>query len=170
MYVCLLPDSNTSDINEPEFWQLDDEALSDSSDDAPSDMEISTNNPEYNRSLLLSKWIVYFFMLMHTRFKLSDAVLSFFLKFLTALFSILGLHSDICAGIKKLLPSSLHGVRALYKTPKFTRYVVCRKCHCLYYYEECQEGPQNQKRSKLCCFKPYPNHTQQQMRKSCGSV
>lgn len=162
--------SDLSD-GEPEVWELEGEEMGDFIADAPSDIEVnSTATSEYNRSLALSKWIVYFLMLMYTKFKLSDKVFSFFLKFLKVLLSILGSYSDICAGIAESLPSSLYGVRTLHNCPKFTKFVACKKCHCLYYLKDCQEGQHNHKRSKLCAFIQYPNHTQLRMRKPCGAT
>ena len=103
---------------------------------------------------------------MRTKFKLSDAALSFFLKFFAILFSILGSCSNICSGIAKSLPSSLYKIRSLCTFVTFTRFVVCKKCHTLYNINDCQQGTL----SKRCVHVAFPNHSQQRMRQPCGTI
>ena len=103
---------------------------------------------------------------MRTKFKLSDAALSFFLKFFAILFSILGSCSNICSGIAKSLPSSLYKIRSLFTFVTFTRFVVCKKCHTLYNINDCQQGTL----SKRCVHVAFPNHSQQRMRQPCGTI
>ena len=121
-----------------------------------------------SQSQILSKWILHFLMLMQARFKLSDLVISSLLKFFSILFTILGKFSNVPADIAKLLPSSLYSAKLLEKQVKYTRYVACRKCHKLYYFNDCLEGSSNSKVSKCCSFKRFPNHPQQRMRMPCG--
>ena len=49
----------------------------------------------------LAKWIVHFLFFIQMKFRLSDMAISSFLRFFTALFTILGGFSDICFKIAK---------------------------------------------------------------------
>ena len=149
-----------------ETWQLEeeDQSLFDSSGDPPElEIKIDGSDP---KSTALSRWIVYFIMIMRSKFKLSDAALSFFLKFFTVFFSILGSYSNICYRIQKDIPSSLYQIHSMYNFIKFTRFVVCKRCHSLYHIKECQHGIQ----SKQCAFVAFPQHSQRRMRQPCGTL
>ena len=51
---------------------------------------------------------------------------------------------------------------------KFVRYVVCKKCHKLYYVSDCIEG--TTKKSKKCSFQRFPEHSMRHMRLPCDSL
>lgn len=74
-------------------------------------------------------------MFMQSKFKLSDAATSTLLKFFIVLFKVLGGFSSIAASIVESLPSSLRAARLLDGETKFTRYVVCKKCHRIYFFK-----------------------------------
>ena len=55
------------------------------------------------------------------------------------------------------------------KEKQFRRYVVCRECHRIYFYQHCVEGFEPRQRSQRCSYKAYPQHPHEQMR-SCGTL
>lgn len=86
------------------------------------------------------------------------------------MFTVLGKFSKLPAEIANILPSSLYSAKLRENQVKYVKYVVCRKCHKLYYYENCMEGPGNAKRSKCCSFVRFPNHSQRRMRSPCNTL
>ena len=54
------------------------------------------------------------------------------------------------------------------KKDTFRKYVVCKKCFCLYSYDDCVNVVEGQEMSASCSQVQYPNHTQQARRKACG--
>lgn len=89
------------------------------------------------------------------------------LKFFKVFFSILGQFSKVLADIAVLIPSLLYQAKC---KPQFVKYVVCRKCHCIYYFSECIEGYQRYAQSKLCPFQQFPMHPHERMRRPCGTL
>ena len=53
---------------------------------------------------------------------------------------------------------------------KFRKYVVCRKCHNIYYMAQCLEGHGSTQISKHCSFQPLPVHPHRSMRSTCGTL
>lgn len=144
-YVCVESDSNLSDVAEEsyEIWHTDenfDEMLSGIDQLSPLPVETVQIEPLSSQSRVLSKWILHFLMLMQAKYKLSDLVISSFLKFFSVLLTILGSFSNISADIAKLLPSSLYSAKSLDNQIKYKRYVACRSCHKLYSFQDCIEG------------------------------
>lgn len=101
---------------------------------------------------------------MRTRFKLSDGVITTFLKFFHILFTVLGTFSNICKQISNVLPSSIYVLKKMYGCPSFVRYVVCSK---MYDYKNCLDGPTNRRSIMQCSFRRFPNHSQERMRRPC---
>lgn len=124
---------------------------------------------ETSSSTVLSRWIVHFIVVMQAIFRLSDVVVNYFLAFFQVFFRILGQTPSTGTDMAQNLPSSLYTAKKKYKHMKFQRYVVCRKCHKLYYFAKCIEGSSS-KRSKVCCFCKFPLHPFQSMREPCGAL
>lgn len=156
LHLCLifLVIADSSDSGS-EIWHLEEDDLHSSFDStSPPDIKITKTDP---KSVALSEWIIYFLMLMRMKFKLSDAALSFFLKFLAILFSILGSCSNLCSSIAKSLPSSLHRIRSFFNFVTFTRFAVCKKCHSLYHINECQRSSVSKRCAYVYSFsQPFP--------------
>lgn len=53
---------------------------------------------------------------------------------------------------------------------RFTKYVVCQKCHRLYRFEDCSAISEGQLASKKCNFVLFPNHPHEKQRAPCGCV
>ncbi len=88
------------------------------------------------------------------------------LLFLFGLFGILGMFSSLCKCIASLLPSSF------YKSPhfRFKRYVVCKKCHHIYFFDDCVHVERGRKISKPCPFIAFPHHPHRQRRLPCSAL
>ena len=170
MYISYDHNYNCTEYSEPdnmnEIWSENEEEIS-------ADLETETELPDLrsnsSKSYILSSWLVHFFVVMQAMFRLSDMVIAYFLKFFHIFFKVLGRESSIANEIARYLPPSLYIARKAYDNFKFRRYVVCRKCHSLYYLSDCIEGV-SQKQSKVCCFRKYPSHPHASMRKQCGSL
>ena len=119
---------------------------------------------------LLYMWLIHFLMFMQAVFCLSDTVLSYFIIFLRVLFSVLGRSCKITAEIAEYLPSSLYKAVVYENRLIFQKYVVCKRCHRIYYFSDCVDGSGSRRKSKTCSFKKFPCHPQQRMRVPCGSL
>lgn len=105
---------------------------------------------------------------MQALYRLSDKVIACFIKFLWAFFTVVGRFSQTCAEIAKSFPLSLYKAKKIIVKPKIRRYVVCRKCHSLYFMKDCIFGASTAQCSKNCSFQMYPCHPQHRMRAPCG--
>ena len=71
------------------------------------------------------------------------------------------------------VPSFLYLLRKTlsYNQQCFRKYVVCIKCHSLYYYDDnCIESFVGQQFSRKFKFVRFPNHASKHLRKECGQV
>ena len=121
----------------PEVWNESDE------EDVITDIEppnIGDFTAREDSTGVLVKWVIAFISYTRAVFNMSDAAASFMLKFLSILFGILAKISVPCSSIAKGLPSSLYKLQQLSGDLKqFCRYVVCRRCDCVYPIEQCKE-------------------------------
>ena len=83
----------------------------------------------------LAKWLLVFILYLQSIFHLSDSVVGYLLKFMKTFFGVVGRFCTACAGIAAVFPSSLYRARKAchIDDQKFKRYVVCHKCHRLYF-------------------------------------
>ena len=100
-------------------------------------------------------------MVMLVAFRLPDVVIVHFFHFLNVFIRILG-HEDI------VIPTSMYKIKKVIGELKFERYVVCRKCHSIYLFEECIEHTGCHQHSKLSNFRKFPAHPHVSMRSPCG--
>ena len=107
---------------------------------------------------------------MQAIFKLSDSVLSFFLRFIRVFLTVLGQFSQVVQEVTQALPSSLHVARNSGKVLNFHRYVVCRKCHRICFFRDCIDGAGVSQRSKTCQYVAFPLHPHLRMRSPCGTL
>ena len=150
-----------------EVW--DDVEVTDFQEETEPPPDVINMSGEEGSSMALSRWIVHFIAVMQAIFRLSDVVVNYFLAFFRVLFHVLGRNSSVGTDIARHLPSSLHAARKFYNKMEFQKYVVCRKCHKLYYFADCIEGFSS-KRSKVCCFCKFPFHPHQSRRLQCGAL
>ena len=109
--------------------------------------------------------LVYFAFMFQAVFRISDNALNVLLKFLALFFRTL---SQKVVNLPQLfldsLPVNMYTARkVLVKKQSFTKYVCCPKCGSLYSITDCSE--------KIHCdFVKFPNHSQPQHRKPCGTM
>ena len=88
--------------------------------------------------------------------------------FLRSLLSFLGLNDIISS-----LPKSLSSIRCILRKgthhSTVLEYVVCPKCHSLYFLEDCIIRHNGKLESKLCHFIQFPRHTQLARRSKCNT-
>ena len=109
----------------------------------------------HHESHSLSMWLTHFLMFMQAVFRLSDTVIPYFIRFLRVFFSVLGRSCKIAAEIAEYLPSSLYKAVIYENRLIFRKYVICKRCHRIYYFSDCVK---------------FPCHPQQRMRVPCGSL
>ena len=139
------------------------------------DMDQSDKNlqePAMQESKLV-KTYAYFLLFFQTVYRLSDSglnvLLSFFRIFLTLISSLLvlpGLDAFI-----KFLPQTIYSARKLtITTTNITKYICCRSCHSIYSLNQGTIIVNGISVARDCEFIKYPNHTQVQHRKKCGTA
>ena len=121
-------------------------------------------------SRALAMWLLHFLLFVQAVFHISDNALTYFIKFFKVFFSVLGRYCKISAEIAECLPSSLYQAKSYIDTPKFRKYVVCKKCHRIYFFSDCVEGPRTAHISKTCPFQNFPMHPHERMRMPCGTI
>ena len=124
----------------PEVWNESDEEDVITDVEPPNISDFTAREDSSAGTGAIVKWIIAFLSYMRAVFNLSDAAASFMLKFLSILFGILAKISVPCSSIAEALPPSLYKLQQLSGNLKqFCRYVVCRKCDCVYPIEQCKE-------------------------------
>ena len=133
----------------------------------PSDSQLDSVSMQ---SQALSRWVLLFLMFVRTTYKLSNTVISVLLRFFLVFLTVLGQFSTVASGIAHSLPSSLYMAHKRGNELKFRKYVVCRKCHNIYYMAQCLEGHGSTQISKRCSFQPFPLHPHRSMQSTCGTL
>ena len=139
---------NESDCNE-EVWNESDEEVW--NEDFDTDLENGSDDtsdiPEVIQAgatpqSALAKWLLVFILYLQSIFHLSDSVVGYLIKFMKTFFGVVGRFCTACAEIAAVFPSSLYRARKACHIDdlKFKRYVVCRKCHRLYFLKDCISG------------------------------
>ena len=154
-----------------EVWTEEVESIPCTSDEPEGESLSQVHTESVNsHATTLSMWLIRFFFSLQVMYQISDNALTFCLKFFKVFFSILGQFCKVSADIAGLIPSSLYRAKLSIKRPKFVKYVVCRKCHCIYYFSQCFEGSQRCPQSKLCPFQQFPLHPHERLRGQCGTL
>lgn len=167
----LILDSDTEPIDE--VWDDESQVTPDFKDPDEEPPELEGNSQcevVQGQSRVLTIWLLHFFFSLQSVFHMSDSALGYLIRFLKVFFVVLGRFCSIAAEISECLPSSLYQAKSLLKRPKFRKYVVCKKCHRIYFFSECIQGPRLNRSSKLCSFQEFPLHPHQRMRRECGVV
>lgn len=166
-------DSEPEDDEAVEVWSESEEVINDiknmnDTESEPEELSIVQNET----SKALTRWLLTFLMFMQAVYHLSDTVITYFLHFFRVFLAILGQFCTVCAEIGQQFPSTLYKARKCLEINKlnFRRYVVCKRCHRIYYFSECIEGVDSTRRSKLCSFVQFPHHPHCRMRTPCGAL
>ena len=169
-----MTDSEPEDDEAIEVWSESEEIIDDikNMNDTESEPEEEVGTVQNESSKALTRWLLTFLMFMQAVYHLSDTVMTSFLHFFSVFLAILGRFCTVCAEIAQQFPSTLHKARKCLAMNRlnFRRYVVCKRCHQIYYFPECIEGVGSTRRSKLCCFVRFPHHPHCRMRTPCGTL
>lgn len=117
-----------------------------------------------------------FTLLWQFAFNISNAAVSFFLRFFKIFIRSLGVafKCDSLTNVADVLPvgtGTIHKLLGVTHMNDFVRFVVCPKCHSVYEFDDCVAKSSNGKlESKLCRHVPYPNHPQRARRKACNAL
>ena len=95
---------------------------------------------------------------MHVKHHLTEKVLSMLLKLVEVVMKVLGQFNSFCADI---IPGNFYQAQSQYglKGEQFKRYVVCKKCHQVYFMRECIARCGTQLTSKPCSYLGFFVHT-----------
>ena len=166
-------DSEPEDDEAVEVWSESEEVINDiknmnDTESEPEELSIVQNET----SKALTRSLLTFLMFMQAVYHLSDTVITYFLHFFWVFLAILGQFCTVCAEIGQQFPSTLYKARKCLVINKlnFRRYVLCKRCHQIYYFSECIEGVDSTRRSKLCSFVQFPHHPHCRMRTPCGAL
>ena len=132
--------------------------------------ERSESNVNGKQSVIL-QWVLIGLCHLWSVFYIPDSAMEYFITFLKRLFQVIS-HSNIWfQDIASGFPSSLYNLKKKLNLldDKFTKYVVCPKCHSIYKFEDCFHIAGGQNVSKHCAFIKFPNHRQHWRRKECGA-
>ena len=120
-------------------------------------------------------WLYLFIALWRKKFNIADRAVELLVKCLALFVKVYSgeeLNNSDRNKFSEKVPSSLYLLRKTlsYNQQGFRKYVVCMKCHSLYYYENCTESFAGQQFSKKCIFLRFPNHTSKHLPKECSQV
>lgn len=111
-----------------------------------------------------------FLLQLQAKHYIPDSAIDALTKFLYAFFSVLSPVSSVASSILRVFPRSLYAIKASLGTEiDFVRYVVCRKCYCLYRFDECVATIGGKRSTKHCKHVKYPNHPYEFYRAPCGT-
>lgn len=124
----------------------------------------------HKQSVIL-QWVLIGICHLWSVFHIPDSAMEFLITFLKKLFHVISLSNGWFRDLASGFPSSLYYLKKKLNLleDKFTKYVVCPKCHALYKFENCHTIVGGQNVSKRCSFIKFPNHRQQWRRKECGA-
>ena len=88
-----------------------------------------------SQSSALAVWLLHFILCAQAVFHVSDNALAYFIRFFKTFFLVLGRFCKISAEISECLPSSIYQAKCEIKKPEFRKYVVCKKCHKIYFFQ-----------------------------------
>ena len=102
-------------------------------------------------------WLYLFIALWRKKFNIADRAVELLVKCLALFVKVYSgeeLNNSDRNKFSEKVPSSLYLLRKTlsYNQQGFRKYVVCMKCHSLYYYENCTESFAGQQFSKKCIF------------------
>lgn len=95
---------------------------------------IESPQSQNHSSLLLIKWICTFICFWQAMCCLPDSAVEWLLKFLKAVFELIGQQSTFMSALAAALPSSLYLLWRFLKIDRdnFVKYAVCPSCNLLY--------------------------------------
>ncbi len=137
----------------------------------PAQPSFSTSK-EYSNAQSLVKWVVGFLLILQAKYHIPNAAIDLLIKFMFALFCVLGRFSPLIRQLNALFPSSLHVMRKSFNTiMSFNKYPVCPKCSKVYTsFECCIEKVGSKQSSKTCSYIAFPTHPHRSRRTPCKAA
>ena len=74
----------------------------------------------------------------------------------------------VCSTVAIKFPRSVHLLHTSIIKQSFTKYVVCKKCHMIYTFNDCIEGSGKYKRGRMYINQEFPNHPHSRLRAKCN--
>lgn len=170
------PDIALEDLINHEVW--DGAIGNDIDEDFPDNIgahpsvEVSRAPSSRSFNIACVRCLVIFLAYFWTYFCISDSAMEFLLSGFKKFFEIAALSNNWIAGVALAFPGSLYYFRKEigFVKDKFTKYVVCPKCHSLYTFENSYRTVGSCNESKKCTFVKFPNHRQRWRRQPCGTT
>lgn len=141
-----------------EVWSLDESDPSDQEcaswcNESPPRDDDSLHEPEHDvKARAIATWLMTFLMFIQMKYHLTANLLNLMFKFFRVFLSVLGRFSAFVLLVAKCFPVSLYKAQqqCQISSEVFCRYVTCRKCHKLYFFQDCIEGFGTHKTAKSC--------------------
>lgn len=144
-------------IEDCEYWSESDEEIDRDTGSFRPPQDLTPDTAENEETKGIVKWIVLLVSFFQSRFMISNAAISWLLKFLHALLLLLGKFSCKISAIANAFPRSLYHYNNLIFQDSFKKFNVCKRCDSIYTHDECI-------RVKNCSYKPYPRS------RGCGEL
>lgn len=107
---------------------------------------------------------------LQSKHYIPDAAIEALLKFLCALFVVLGRFSNLASEISEILPQTLYTMRkTIGYNDDFQKYVICPTCHRVYEYKQCVSKCGSQESTKFCTHVKFPRHRYRSGRAPCNA-
>ena len=153
-----------------EVWSETDETdISDNEDDVPPEEFQGFDESQDRSANALVGWLVRFLFLLQARFHITDRVTNHLFQFMKVFLAVLGRLYSACSGLRKLFPATLYQAQKKYHNlhlMKFSRYVVCKRCHRIYHLSECIDGRGSNQHGKTCSHRLFRSSRS----RICGEV
>ena len=126
------------------MWNREDEDTCDfkDPDEEPPELEGNLQQEDITgQSRILAIWLLHFFLSLQSVFHMSDSALEYLIRFFKVFLVVIGRFCKIASEVAECLPSSLYLAKLCIKRPEFRKYVVGTKCHRIYFFSDCVQGP-----------------------------
>ena len=134
--------------------------------------EPSPSQTNYQRTMVILTWLVYFILVWQYKNYISDNAVEQLLKYLKQFLLCVGQliqeHSDLCLVLATNVPKTVYSARKLLKIDcdHFQKYVVCPKCTKLYHMDDIVINNGRQSVARTCNHVAFPRSRRPRV---CGS-
>lgn len=158
-----------TDSGDLEIWDDGDDLLEDITTISTPSPPIFCHSTQQKNVHAIKMWVIGFLLSLQSKFYIPDSSINLLIHFFFVFISVTGRFSAFMKQLADVFPRSLSTVLNLVKDEQFfTKFVVCRKCHALYDYADCQEKIGSRTESKGCTNTPFPNHPHHSKRVPCN--
>ena len=145
---------------ESEVWSDSDHPENDFDEEPPNSQPLEEDAQEPTRQKALATWLTISLLFLQVRYRLTEKLLLVLFKLFKIIMQILGRFNPFCAGVSDVLPGNFYQALSRYGLNKehFKRFVVCKKCHRVYYMRECIARCGTQVTTKPCSYLGLEKH------------